>query len=226
MSSPVPANRRRRSTPTARRSPSRGAAPAPRSISWRSAPPRPRGSAQARPRTPIRRRLEDELDKRTGVDVDVKNAGVGGELAVKTLERLQERLEVRLGAAGDLAGRHQRRDRRRRRGVVPRHRGERRRGRTRRAGVPLVLIDPQFTLDVPRRGALRTLCRDRRRGRRRRPRPGAEPLCDDEAAGGAKYAKALGSLLSGDGLHMNDLGYRCLAHALAEAIEDAAGAKL
>ena len=42
----------------------------------------------------------------------------------------------------------------------------------------------------------------------------------------AKYAKALGSLLSGDGLHMNDLGYRCLAHALAEAIENAAGAKL
>jgi lysophospholipase L1-like esterase len=41
-----------------------------------------------------------------------------------------------------------------------------------------------------------------------------------------KYAKALGSLMSGDGLHMNDLGYRCLAHALAEAIEGAAGAKL
>ena len=40
------------------------------------------------------------------------------------------------------------------------------------------------------------------------------------------YAKKLGSLLSQDGLHMNDLGYRCLAHALAEAIENAAGAKL
>ena len=33
-------------------------------------------------------------------------------------------------------------------------------------------------------------------------------------------------LLSRDGLHMNDLGYRCLAHALAEAIEGAAAAKL
>ncbi len=40
---------------------------------------------------------------------------------------------------------------------------------------------------------------------------------------GTKGAEAL---LSVDGLHMNDLGYRCLAHALAEAIESAAGAKL
>ena len=38
--------------------------------------------------------------------------------------------------------------------------------------------------------------------------------------------KGARTLLSGDGLHMNDLGYRCLAHAIAEAIEGAAGAKL
>ncbi len=38
---------------------------------------------------------------------------------------------------------------------------------------------------------------------------------------GTKDAQAL---LSGDGLHMNDFGYRCLAHAIAEAIEGAAGA--
>ena len=30
--------------------------------------------------------------------------------------------------------------------------------------------------------------------------------------------KPRGLRLSGDGLHMSDLGYRCLAHALAEAI--------
>ena len=41
-----------------------------------------------------------------------------------------------------------------------------------------------------------------------------------------KSAKALGLLLSGDGLHMSDLGYRCLAHALAEAIESGPQAKL
>jgi lysophospholipase L1-like esterase len=38
---------------------------------------------------------------------------------------------------------------------------------------------------------------------------------------GARGALAL---LSGDGLHMNDLGYKCVAHAIAEAIEDAASA--
>jgi lysophospholipase L1-like esterase len=43
---------------------------------------------------------------------------------------------------------------------------------------------------------------------------------------GAKSAAAIGLLLSRDGLHMSDLGYRCLAHALAEAIEGAAAAKL
>jgi lysophospholipase L1-like esterase len=41
-----------------------------------------------------------------------------------------------------------------------------------------------------------------------------------------KSTATIGSLLSRDGLHMNDLGYRCLAHALAEAIEGAAAAKL
>jgi lysophospholipase L1-like esterase len=35
-------------------------------------------------------------------------------------------------------------------------------------------------------------------------------------------AKKAIALLSDDGLHMNDLGYRCLAHALAEEIEYAA----
>jgi lysophospholipase L1-like esterase len=35
-----------------------------------------------------------------------------------------------------------------------------------------------------------------------------------------------GLLLSRDGLHMSDLGYRCMAHALAEAIEGATEAKL
>ena len=39
-------------------------------------------------------------------------------------------------------------------------------------------------------------------------------------------AKAALAMLSGDGLHMNDLGYQCIAHALAEAIEGEAGARL
>jgi lysophospholipase L1-like esterase len=39
-------------------------------------------------------------------------------------------------------------------------------------------------------------------------------------------AKSALGLLSGDGLHMNDRGYHCLAHAIADAIEGATGAKL
>ncbi|MGH6799592.1 MAG: SGNH/GDSL hydrolase family protein, partial [Roseiarcus sp.] len=38
-------------------------------------------------------RLEEELEQGTGVDYDVKNAGVGGELAAKTLERLKSALK-------------------------------------------------------------------------------------------------------------------------------------
>ena len=38
-------------------------------------------------------RLEAELESETGVDFDVKNAGVGGELAAKTLERLRRALK-------------------------------------------------------------------------------------------------------------------------------------
>ena len=38
-------------------------------------------------------RLEAELEKETGADFDVKNAGVGGELAAKTLERLKSALK-------------------------------------------------------------------------------------------------------------------------------------
>ena len=95
----------------------------------------------------------------------------------------------------------------------------------RAARVPLVLIDPQFTLASP----------DAARYERYVAivdGVGAEdhvPVLSRYAmmkGWRAKYAKALGSLLSRDGLHMNDLGYRCLAHALAEAIEGAAGAKL
>ena len=42
----------------------------------------------------------------------------------------------------------------------------------------------------------------------------------------SKSASTIQLLLSRDGLHMNDLGYRCLAHALAEALEGATAAKL
>jgi acyl-CoA thioesterase I len=168
--------------------------------------------------------LEAELEKRTGVDFDVKNAGVGGELAANTLERLKRALKSgwahlviwQVGTNDAIAGVDEASFRATvESGVAAAH----------AAHVPLVLIDPQFTVACP----------DAARYERYVEivdGVGAEnhvPVLSRYAAmrgWRAKYAKALGSLMSRDGLHMNDLGYRCLAHALAKAIEDAAGAKL
>jgi acyl-CoA thioesterase I len=169
-------------------------------------------------------RLEEELEKRTGVDFDVKNAGVGGELADRTLERLKSALKSgwarlviwQVGTNDALVGIDE---------ALFRATVERGVAAARAAGVPLVLIGPQFTLKSPDPARYERYvdivdavgAKDR------------VPVLSRYAmmkSWGAKGAKALGSLLSRDGLHMSDLGYRCLAHALAEAIEGATEAKL
>jgi acyl-CoA thioesterase I len=169
-------------------------------------------------------KLEEELEKRTGVDFDVKNAGIGGELAAKTVERLKSALKSgwarlviwQVGTNDAIVGVDE---------TLFRATVNAGIAAARAAGVPMVLIGPQFTLKSP------DLARYER----------FVKMVDDIGAAdhvpvlsryammkswGVKGAKALSLLLSGDGLHMNDLGYRCLAHALAEAIEDAAEAKL
>jgi lysophospholipase L1-like esterase len=169
-------------------------------------------------------RLEEELEKRTGVDFDVKNAGVGGELAAKTLERLQRALKSRwarlviwqVGTNDAIVGVDEALFRATLKAGV---------AAARAAGIPLLLVDPQFTLKSPDAARYERFVK----------------MVDDIGAAdrvpvlsryammkrwGAKSAAALGSLLSRDGLHMSDLGYRCLAHALADVIEGAAGAKL
>ena len=179
--------------------------------------------ARASPANAYPAKLEEELEKRTGVDFDVKNAGVGGELAAKTLERLKSALKSgwarlviwQVGTNDAIVGVDE---------ALFRATVEAGVAAARAAGIPLVLVDPQFTLKSP----------DAARYER------FVTMVDEIGAAdhvpvlsryammkrwGAKSA-ALGSLLSRDGLHMNDLGYRCLAHALAEAIEGAAGAKL
>ncbi len=169
-------------------------------------------------------KLEEELEKRTGVDFDVKNAGVGGELATKTLERLKRALKSgwarlviwQVGTNDALVGVDEALFRATvKAGVAAAH----------AAAIPLVLVDPQFTLKSPDTARYERFVR----------------MVDDIGAAdrvpvlsryammkrwGAKSATAFGSLLSRDGLHMSDLGYRCLAHALADAIEGAARAKL
>jgi acyl-CoA thioesterase-1 len=166
-------------------------------------------------------RLEQELEKRTGVDFDVKNAGVGGELAAKTLERLKSALKSgwarlviwQVGTNDAIVGVDETLFRATvNAGIVA----------TRAAGVPLVLIGPQFTLKSPdpvRYERFVKMVDDIGAADR-------VPVLSRYAMMKGRGAKALGLLLSGDGLHMSDLGYRCLAHALAEAIEGAAEAKL
>jgi acyl-CoA thioesterase I len=166
-------------------------------------------------------RLEQELEKRTGVNFDVKNAGVGGELAAKTLERLKSALKSgwarlviwQVGTNDAIVGVDETLFRATvNAGIVA----------TRAAGVPLVLIGPQFTLKSPdpvRYERFVKMVDDIGAADR-------VPVLSRYAMMKGRGAKALGLLLSGDGLHMSDLGYRCLAHALAEAIEGAAEAKL
>ena len=92
----------------------------------------------------------------------------------------------------------------------------------RAAGVPILLMDPQYTTrsaeDVryQRFSDIVNAIGDERHV------PVLERFTMMMHAG-AKNALAW---MSGDGLHMNDNGYKCVAHALAVAIESAAGQKL
>jgi acyl-CoA thioesterase-1 len=169
-------------------------------------------------------RLEAELEKQTGADFDVKNAGVGGELATKTLDRLKSALKSgwarlviwQVGTNDAIVGVDESLFRATVQAGI---------AAAEAAGVPMMLIGPQFTLKTP----------DPIRYER------FVKMVDDIGAAdhvpvlsryalmkswSIKSAKALSVFLSGDGLHMSDLGYRCLAHALAEAIESGSQAKL
>jgi acyl-CoA thioesterase I len=169
-------------------------------------------------------KLEEELERRTGVDFDVKNAGVGGELAAKTLERLKSALKSRwarlviwqVGTNDAIDGVDE---------ALFRATVESGVAAARAAGVPLVLVDPQFTLKSPDPARYERYVEivDTIGAKDRVPVLSRYAMMKKW---GAKGVKALSSLLSRDGLHMSDLGYRCLAHALADAIEGAAAAKL
>ncbi|MBV8440874.1 MAG: SGNH/GDSL hydrolase family protein [Hyphomicrobiales bacterium] len=170
-------------------------------------------------------RLQDELAKDDGIAAEVKNAGIGGELAAKTLQRLKSALKSgwarlviwQVGTNDAIVGVDEALFRATVRSGVE---------AARLAGVPLVLVGPQVTLiptDPARYERFVAIVDE----------IGASahvPVLDRYVMmkrWGVKNTMALGLLLSHDGLHMNDLGYQCLAHALAEAIEGAAaGAKL
>lgn len=169
-------------------------------------------------------RLEEELEKQMGVDFDVKNAGVGGELAAKTLERLKSALKSgwarlviwQVGTNDAIVGVDETVFRATvQAGIVAAH----------AAGVPMMLIGPQFTLKSPNPVRYERFVKmvDEIGAADHVPVLSRYTLMKSWSA---KGTRALSLLLSGDGLHMSDLGYRCLAHALAEAIEGGAQAKL
>ncbi|HTR14018.1 MAG TPA: SGNH/GDSL hydrolase family protein [Roseiarcus sp.] len=166
-------------------------------------------------------RLQDELAHDDGIAADVRNAGVGGELAAKTLPRLLAALKSgwarlviwQVGTNDALVGADE--------GLF---RATLESGvyAARAAGVALMLIDPQYTRKIPDDSRYRrfvAIIHD----------IGARfhvPVVSRYAMMQRWGAKTRTSLLSEDGFHMNDFGYRCVAHALAEVIEDAIQSKL
>ncbi len=164
-------------------------------------------------------RLADELTHDDGIAADVKNAGVGGELAATTLQRLQAVLKTRwaelviwqVGTNDALVGIDEK---------LFRATVESGVAAARTARVPLLLVDPQFTpkaADEARYERFVKIVDD----------IGARdhvPVLSRYAMMKQRGTKDARALLSRDGLHMNDLGYRCLAHAIASAIEKAAAA--
>lgn len=151
----------------------------------------------------------------------VRNAGVGGELAVKTLQRLKAALKTgwpelviwQVGTNDALVGVDEK---------LFRDTVESGVAAARTAGVPLMLIDPQFTQKSPDEARYERFVGivDEIGAHDHVPVLSRFAMMKRSAAKGAR------TFLSGDGLHMNDLGYRCLAHAIANAIEGAAGAGL
>ena len=163
-------------------------------------------------------RLEDELSQENGIVVDVRNAGIAGELAAKTLLRLKVALKTgwaklviwQVGTNDALVGVDE---------TLFRATVESGVEAARAAHVPLMLIDPQFMLKAPDEARYERFVkivddvglRDH------------VPVLARYAMMKRRGAKEVRSLLSRDGLHMNDLGYRCLAHAIAQEIEKGAG---
>jgi acyl-CoA thioesterase I len=166
-------------------------------------------------------RLEAELSRGDRIAADVKNAGVGGELAVKTLQRLKNALKTRwaelviwqVGTNDAITGVDE---------ALFRATVENGVAAARAAGVPLLLMDPQFMPKYANETRYERFVAivDEVGARHHIPVLSRFAMMKERGTKGAL------ALLSGDGLHMNDLGYKCVAHAIAEAIEGAEGAKL
>jgi lysophospholipase L1-like esterase len=150
----------------------------------------------------------------------VRNAGIGGELAATTLQRLKAALKTgwpelviwQVGTNDALVGVDE---------ASFRATVESGIAAVRAAHVPLLLVDPQFAAKPPDAARYeRFVAIVDEIGQKLRV-----PVLSRYAMMKRWGVKKALALLSGDGLHMNDLGYRCLAHAIAEKIEGAGGAE-
>lgn len=166
-------------------------------------------------------RLEDELEKTGGLAVDVRNAGIGGEIASRTLPRLLTALRSgwprlviwQVGTNDAISGVDE---------LSFRATVEKGVAAAEAAGVPILLMGPQYTAKSAADARYQKFVAI------------VDAIGDDRHVpvlsrfammmrAGAKNALAF---LSRDGLHMNDRGYKCVAHALALAIESASNNKL
>jgi len=179
------------------------------------------GIGASGPRQTYPARLEDELEHSGRLAVTVRNAGIGGEVASKTLPRLLAALKSgwprlviwQVGTNDAMTGVDE---------SAFRATVEKGIAAAEAAGVPILLMDPQYTArrgDDARYEKYVDIVNDI--GDRHHV-----PVLSRFAMMMRAGAKNAVAWLSGDGLHMNDRGYKCVAHALAIAIESAEGQKL
>lgn len=164
-------------------------------------------------------RLAAELNRRTDFATRVRNAGVGGEVAAGTLIRLEAALTSgwpelviwQVGTNDALIGVDETKFRATlENGVVA----------ARAAGIPLILVDPQYSprLATPPRYERFVHIIDDVAERDHVPLFSRYSMMKAWARGNAA---GVAPLMSSDGLHMNDVGYACLARGLARSIESA-----
>ncbi len=176
------------------------------------------GIAASSPSRAYPAQLALELSRRYGVKAEVHNAGIGGETADQTLVRLKAALEKnppnlviwQVGTNDALTGM----DEARFRAILDAGIGA-----AEARFVPLILVDPQIP---PSRTHDAVFARyadmvEVEAARLHAPVISRYQMMKTLAASNPEGFR---SLLSGDGVHMNDLGYACLAHSLAGPIAD------
>jgi lysophospholipase L1-like esterase len=180
------------------------------------------GAAATSPDRAYPAQLSAELRGRFHLEVEVRNAGVGGEDAEQTLVRLDRILGAQapdlviwqVGTNDALMGVDE-----------TRFRAEVDAGiaTAKNHGVPMILMDPQLTRGRERdAGFARYAAIVKDEGARwRTPMVSRFEMMRALAVADPE---AWTSMLSGDGIHMNDFGYACLAQSLAEPIAEAASA--